>query len=117
MQTAEHLSSLILENRNTFETDRSCSIRSYRAYGKTVTARLYEDDEKRPVLSIFFNPSRQAAERERLELTVEKYRQFLEKRIGTTDTFGKTYRKYFKLHYDREHKLVGLTRTFRCGPA
>ena len=103
------VSSLILENRNTFETDRSCSIRSYRAYGKTVTARLYEDDEKDRFFHIFFNPSRQAAERERLELTVEKYRQFLEKRIGTTDTFGKTYQKYFKLHYDREHKLVGLT--------
>jgi len=60
------VSSLILENRNTFETDRSCSIRSYRAYGKTVTARLYEDDEKDRFFHIFFNPSRQAAERERL---------------------------------------------------
>ena len=42
----ELVSSLVLENRNTFETSRANAIRSYRVYGKTVTARLYEDDTK-----------------------------------------------------------------------
>ena len=102
------VSSLILENRNTFETDRSCAIRAYRAYGKTVKARLYEDDEKERFFHIFFNPSRQSAERERLELQIEKYRQFLDKQIGTVNTFGKTYQKYFKLHYDKDHKLLSV---------
>jgi transposase len=102
------VSSLILENRNTFETDRSCAIRAYRAYGKTVAARLYEDDEKGRFFHIFFNPSRQAAERERLELQIEKYRQFLDKQIGTVNSFGKTYQKYFKLHYDKDNKLLSV---------
>ena len=38
----ELVASLVEKHRNTFETQRSCSIRSYRVYGKTVQARLYE---------------------------------------------------------------------------
>ena len=102
------VASLILENRNTFETDRSCSIRAYRAYGKTVTAKLYEDDKKDRFFHIFFNSSRQASEREQLETQVEKYRQFLEKQIGTVNTFGKTYQKYFRLHYNNKKELISV---------
>lgn len=102
------VASLILENRNTFETDRSCSIRAYRAYGKTVTAKLYEDNKKDRFFHIFFNPSRQASEREQLETQIEKYRQFLEKQIGTANTFGKTYQRYFLLHYNNKKELISV---------
>lgn len=40
----ELVSSLVAENRNSFETDRECRICSYSVYGKTVRARLYGDD-------------------------------------------------------------------------
>jgi transposase len=102
------VASLILENRNTFETDRSCSIRAYRAYGKTVTAKLYEDDKRDRFFHIFFNTSRQASEREQLETQIEKYRQFLEKQIGTVNTFGKTYQRYFRLHYNNKKELISV---------
>ena len=36
------VSSLVEENRGTFETERDHSIRAYHVYGKTVKARLYE---------------------------------------------------------------------------
>ena len=39
----ELVSSLVLDHRNTFETNREHSIRSYRVYGKTVKSKLYED--------------------------------------------------------------------------
>ena len=61
------VSALVDEYHGSFETDRNCAIRTYRVYGKTVTARLYEDDTKDRYFHIYFNASRQAAEREKLE--------------------------------------------------
>ncbi|WP_022755580.1 hypothetical protein [Butyrivibrio fibrisolvens] len=64
----ELVSSLVLGHRNTLETDRKYSIRSYRVYGKTVKSKLYEDDSTERFFHIYFNPSKQAAEREQLEV-------------------------------------------------
>lgn len=102
------VSSLIEENLNTFETVRSCSIRSYRVYGKTVQAKLFDSDKKDRFIHIFFNPSKQAAEREQLEQKIEKYRIFLEKHINTDTKFGKGYHEYFELKYDKKGILYSV---------
>ena len=96
------VSSLVLENQGTFETKREAAIRSYKVYGTTVSSRLYEDDEKDRYFHIYYNPSKQAAEREHLEQRIEKFRQFMDKHIGKDNKFGKTYQDYFHLHYDRK---------------
>ena len=101
------VSSLVLENRGSFETNRESAIRSYKVYGTTVTSRLYEDDRKERYFHIYYNPSRQAAERERFEQRIEKLRLFLDKHIGKDDKFGKTYQDYFRLHYDRKGIFLG----------
>ncbi|MCD8293713.1 MAG: transposase [Clostridia bacterium] len=100
------VSSLVLENLHTFETDRDCSIRAYRVYGKTVKGRLYEDDAKDRYFHIYFNASKQAAEREQLEQRLEKFGQFLGKHTGEEIRFGATYQKYFKLNYDRQGRFL-----------
>lgn len=102
------VSSIVHKNRNTFETERECSIRSYKVYGKTVEAVLYEDDALIRWFHIYFNPSKQAAERELLERKIEKYRQYLEKHIGQDTKFGKTYQDYFELHYNSKGKLYSV---------
>lgn len=102
------VASLVEENRNTFETVRSCAIRSYRVYGKTVRAKLFESDKKDRFIHIFFNPSKQAAEREQLEQKIEKYRVFLEKHINTDTKFGKGYHDYFTLKYDKKGILYSV---------
>lgn len=102
----ELVSSLVLENRNTFETSRSHSIRSYRVYGKTVTARLYEDDTRDRYFHIFYDPGKMSGQREQLEQQIEKYRIFLEKHIGTSQTFSKMYHYYFDLKYDKKGILI-----------
>ena len=102
------VSSLVEENRNTFETARSCAIRSYRVYGKTVQAKLFDHDKKDRFIHIFFNPSKQAAEREQLEQKIEKYRVFLEKHIGTETKFAKGYHEYFTLKYDKNGILCSV---------
>ena len=101
------VSSLVLENRGSFETKREAAIRSYKAYGTTVTAKLYEDDTKDRYFHIYYNPSRQAAEREHFEQRIEKLRQFLDKHIGKEERFGKTYQDLFHLHYDKKGTFLG----------
>lgn len=101
------VSSLVLKNRGGFETKRESAIRSYRVYGTTVTSRLYEDDTKDRYFHIYYNPSRQAAEREHFEQRIEKYRQFLDRHIGKEEKFGRTYQEFFHLHYDKNGIFLG----------
>lgn len=101
------VSSLVLERQGTFETSRESAIRAYKVYGITATAKLYEDDTEERYFHIYYNPSRQAAEREQLEQRIEKFRQFLDKHIGKDTKFGKTYEEYFHLPYDRNGRFCG----------
>jgi hypothetical protein len=103
------VSELITAHRNTFETDRECAIRSYRVYGKTLIAKLYEDDNVDRYFHLYFNPSKQAAEREQLELLIERLGMFLEKHIGKDITLGSMYHEYFDLSYNIKHVLVSYT--------
>ena len=101
------VSSLVLEKRGTFETDRKCAVRAYKVYGITTTARLYEDDTKDRYFHIYYNPSKNAAERAQLELKIDRFRQFLEKHVGKEEKFGKTYQEYFNLHYNSKGVFLG----------
>lgn len=101
------VSSLVLENRGKFETKRDSAIRSYKVYGTTVTSRLYEDDMKDRYFHIYYDPSKQAAEREQFEQRIEKLRLFLDKHIGKEEKFGKTYHDYFRLHYNSKGIFLG----------
>jgi len=101
------VSSLVLEKRGTFETKREAAIRAYKVYGVTTTAKLYEDDTEERYFHIYYNPSKQAAEREHLEQRIEKLCQFMDKHIGKDEKFGKTYQEYFHLHYDRNGRFRG----------
>lgn len=98
----ELVSSLVMENRGSFEAKRQCAIRPYKVYGTTVTSKLYEEDEKDRYFHIYYNPSKQAAERERLEHRIDKLRQFMDKHIGKEVMFGDSYQEYFRLHYDKK---------------
>lgn len=102
------VSSLILDKRGTFETKRDAAIRSYKVYGMTTKARLYEDDTTDRWLHIYYNPSKQSAEREQLEQKIERYRQFLDTHIGQDTKFGKTYQDYFYLYYDKHGRFIGV---------
>ena len=103
------VASLVDEHRNSFETKRSCSIRSYRVYGKTVETMLYEDDTRKRYIHIYFNPSKQAAEREIFEQKIEKMRIYAEKHIGTETRFSKTYHEYFDIQYNKKGVLISVS--------
>lgn len=103
------VASIVAEHRNTFETDRECSIRSYRVYGKTVVSKLYEDDTRDRYMHLFFSPSRQAAEREQLEQTVDRLATTIEKHIGTSLVFGQTATDLFNINYDKNKVIVSFS--------
>ena len=100
------VSSLVQKHRGSFESERECSIRAYRVYGKTTTARLYEDDTKDRFFHIYFNPSKHAAEREKMEQIIDRMQLYLDKHMGENVSLGATYDEYFELHYDKEHRLI-----------
>ena len=101
------VSSLVLDNQGSFETKRDAAIRAYKVYGTTVMARLYEDDTKDRYFHIYYNPSKQAGERELLEQRIEKLRQFMDKRVGKEEKFGKACQDYFHLHYNKKGVFLG----------
>lgn len=100
------VSSIVEKNLHTFETDRDCSIRAYKVYGKTVFGRLYEDDVRDRYFHIYFNPSRQAGEREKLEQMLDKYKLMFKKHEGMEACFGKPCEEFFTLKYDRKHRFL-----------
>ena len=100
------VSSLVHEHRNTFETDRNCNIRAYRIYGKTVMSKLYEDDICERQFHIYYNPSKQAAEREQLEQNLDRMKMYLDKHIGEVLTIPKSYKKYFNVHINKKGEFV-----------
>lgn len=101
------VSSLVMQTQGTFETSRECAIWSYRVYGTTISSKLYDDDTKDRFFHIYYNPSKQAAEREQLEQKLEKFSLFLKKRAGKVEKFGDTYKHYFHLHYDKKGTFLG----------
>lgn len=101
------VSALVLKYQGSFETKREAAIRAYKVYGITVISTLYEDDENERFFHIYYNPSKQAAEREQLEQRIEKLSQFLEQHVGSDAKFGKTYQDYFRLHYNKQGIFVG----------
>lgn len=100
------VSSLVENVRGTFETNRTCSIRPYRVYGTTEIEKLYLDDTENRYFHIYYNPSKQAAEREHLEQKIDRYKEFIRRNVGTDQKFGKTYQEYFDFSYDKKGLLL-----------
>lgn len=103
------VSSLVLEHRNTFETDRDCYIHSYQVYGKTVASKLYEDDTKDRYIHIYFNVAKQAAERIHFEQTLDRMKLKMDKAKGQASTFTKLYHDLFVLKYDKKGNFLSYT--------
>ena len=101
------VSSLVLQNRGSFESSRDAVISPYHEYGITLKGRLYEGDAKERYFHLYYNPVRQAAEREKLEREIDFCRRFLDKSLNTNTQFTKTCQEYFNLHYDSEGLFTG----------
>ncbi len=93
---------LVKSRRGTFETDRDCSIRAYRVYGTTVKRKLYGDDEHDRWFHIYHNPGKEAAEREQLEIQIDRQKQFFAKLQGQKIEFSSAFSQYFDIFHDTD---------------
>ena len=99
---ADLVSSLILENKGSFENKRSCDMDGFGVYGKTVKRRLYETDKKERYFHIYHSISKEASERIKFEDDLKRMKQYMMEHQDEEITFGSRYQKYYYLHYDKE---------------
>ncbi len=100
------ISELILQNKGSFEINRSCFIRGHRIYGKTVKARLYTDDERDRYFHLFHSTALEHSQRSNLELELEKMGKLLEKYRMKPVKLSDTYHQYFELYYNEKSKAL-----------
>lgn len=102
---ADLVSSLILENKGSFENKRANDMDGFGVYGKTVKRRLYESDMKERYFHIYHSISKEASERIRFEEKLKAMQGYMMEHQDEERTFGPQYTKYFYLHYDKDGKV------------
>jgi len=94
------VSELVLSRRGTFECSRSCDIREYKAYGITVKAKFYAEDTRERYFHIYHGTGREHAEREQIEIRMEKMAKLLRQHEGEEYDVCDCWKRYYDLHYD-----------------
>jgi len=102
--------SLVDEVRGTFESDRACAVRKYRAYGTTLERPLYEGDSKTRWIHVFHSSEREARQRELVEQRVDRMAAALAKHEGMQFKMSKAYGAYFEAYYDGDTFLFARER-------
>jgi len=96
------VSELILENKGSFEDERSCSIRQYKASGKTIKRRLFASDENERYFHLYYSSRKNASEREHLEARIDRMAGYLKKQCGKAVRISEEFNRYFDLIYYHE---------------
>lgn len=91
------VSSMIIEKRGTFETDRSCRIGNSNIYGTTLKRPLFEGDTKERYFHLFHSPAKAAAERAELDRKIDQLAEELKtmENMKIAVELGKPYLDYF----------------------
>jgi len=93
---------LVLQVSGTFEQTRATSIRAFRVNGTTVKHELYPSDEKDRYFHIFYDESKHAAERAKLEQDIDLMAKQLKSWQGLQVRPTGKYAEYFELIYHNE---------------
>ena len=110
------VSELILENKGSFEEERSYSIRQYKFSGKTIKRRLFASDDNERYFHIYYSSRKNASEREHLEAKIDRMAGYLKKQRGKVVTIAKEFNHYFDPIYYHEGQedevfMMGKERT------
>jgi len=107
---ASFVNEMIIENKGAFENNRKCGIREYRVYGITVKRRLYATDESERYFHLFYSSPKECAEREIVEINVERMAKFLKKQEGKSAAACNGCGKYFDLFIDEKDDILLFAR-------
>ncbi len=94
----------ILENKGSFETNRSCNIPAYPVYGKTIEKRLFASDREPRYVHLYHSTDLEARERGEVEKKMNQLTTFLTGNINKFREFGPGMETYFELYYDENAK-------------
>lgn len=98
------ISDMILENKGSFENNRSSSIREYGTNGMTIRSRLFPSDEKERYMHIYYSSYKYAGEKDAVEARIDLMAESLKKLEGKRAVVGTGFNKYFDLIYYHEGK-------------
>ena len=99
------VSGLITEHKGTFESNRACSIRSHKVYGKTVRTRLYASDAKERYFHLYYSSAKDSAEKEEGETKIDRMAKIISSYEMKYASFPHTFSEYFDLVYDEKQDL------------
>jgi len=102
-------SEIVMQNKGTFEENRSHSIRYYGVSGITVKERLFPSDTKDRYFHIYYNGRKSVAEREQLEEKIDRMAEFLADQEGKT---GYECPSTFCHYFDPIYHTKGDEKTF-----
>jgi transposase len=100
------VSELILQNKGSFEIDRSCFIKGHRIYGKTEKAKLSADDERDRYFHLFHSTALEHSQRSSLEVELERMGTMLDTFRMKPVKLSETYEHYFELYYNEQNKAL-----------
>lgn len=94
----------VLENKGTFETNRSCNIPAYQVYGRTIGKRLFASDKAARYVHIYHSVDLEAHKRGEVEKKINQLTTFLNSHINQFREFGPGMETDFELYYDENAK-------------
>lgn len=105
----EFISSVIMENHGSFENSRVKYIDRYDVYGTTVKRFLYEGDQKKRNIHIYFSDGKAYSEKQEIKQKIRRLKEYLNKCVGKECApFGPEILRYFYLHYEKDGKTLKL---------
>ena len=95
--------SAVLDHRGTFESSRAKYIEQYDLYGITMETKLFDNEERRRHLHIYYSDSRAYCEKQELKQKIKRLKGYLNACVGKRcNPFGSEIERYFYLHYEKD---------------
>ncbi len=101
--------SAVLDYRGTFESSRAKYIEQYDLYGITMETKLFDNEEKRRHLHIYYSDGRAYSEKQELKQKIKRLKGYLNACVGKRcNPFGPEIERYFYLHYEKDGVTLKL---------
>ena len=105
----EFIRGIILQKQGNFENKRARYIERFDVYGISSAQYLYEGDQKKRHIHIYYSDGRAYGEKQEIKQKIRRYKSYLQKCVGKEcDSFGPDLLKHFYLHYEEDGKTLKL---------
>ena len=105
----DFISEIVLTKQGSFENHRASYIEKFDAYGTSTSGHLYEGDQKKRHIHIYYSDSKAYGEKQELKQKIRRYSAYLKKCTGKKcESFGAEIEKYFHLNYEEDGKTLKL---------